>query len=202
MHDLPHLAKNPEFFGRIFTHGKKFQYNCEFCTHLTNHHTFVFNQVGCTHKRPKAKKVLKQVPEVSISFANVMHGSSPKGCHPQPFPEMIKTLYFGIAREMHLAPACERFDISWKRPPLPSFTILSSPFDRNNYSWQGGDAALRTIGGVELMLARGSEEQQIGAELHFWAETTSALSDCSWDLIAAAAVISFTWSQYYLIFLL
>ena len=130
-----------------------------------------------------------------------MHDSSPKGCHPQPFPEMIKTLYFGIAREMHLAPTCERFDISWKRPPLPSFTILSSPFDRNNYSWQGGDAALRTIGGVELMLARGSEEQQIGAELHFWAKATSALSDCSWDLIAAAAaVISFNLSHFYLSF--
>ena len=154
MADLPHLAKIPEFFGQISTHGKKFKY-CEFCTHIWQiiTHSYLIKLAALKKRSKSKKKVLKQVPEVSISFADVMHGSSPKGCHPQPFPEMIKTLYFGIAREMHLAPACERFDISWKRPPLPSFTILSSPFDRNNYSLQGGDAALRTIGGVELMLA-------------------------------------------------
>ena len=159
-------------------------------------------KLAALKKRPKAKKVLKPGSRGFYVLLLRMHDSSPKGCHPQPFPEMIKTLYFGIAREMHLAPACERFDISWKRPPLPSFTILSSPFDRNNYSSKGGDAALRTIGEVELILARGGEEQQIGAELHFWAEATSALSDCSWDLIAAAAVISFTLSHFFLMFLL
>ena len=159
MADLPHLAKIPEFFGRIFTHGKKFQYNCVFCTHIWQIITHSCNQIGCTQKKAKSQKVLKPGSRGFYVLLLRMHDSSPKGCHPQPFPEMIKTLYFGIAREMHLAPACERFDISWKRPPLPSFTILSSPFDRNNYSLQGGDAALRTIGGVELMLARGGEEQ-------------------------------------------
>ena len=94
MHDLPHLAKNPEFFGRIFTHGKKFQYNCEFCTHLTNHHTFVFNQVGCTHKRPKAKKNIEAGSRCFYFFCQCNAWLFPKGLSSPTFPRNDKDSLF------------------------------------------------------------------------------------------------------------